>query len=74
MDQHGDLLKTTWLDGTSALEDIFILTFFTYSMHSPAAVVMLEDCVTWRVKIKERTYPSIGFPPSSIVKYLWNRR
>ena len=42
--QHGDLLKTTWSGGTSALEAIFLLTSFTYSMHSPVVVVMLEDC------------------------------
>ena len=62
MEQHGDLLKTTWSEGTSTLKALFLLTSFTYSMHSPAAVVLLEDCRLWRVKIKKRRYPSLDVP------------
>ena len=74
MDQHGDLLRTTWSDGTSALETIFPLTSFTYSMHSPAAVVMLEDCGSWRVKIKKKNISLNWCTSFRIIKYQSNWR
>ena len=61
MEQHGDLLKTTWSEGTSAMGAIFLLTSFTYSMHSHVAIVLLEDCRLWRVKIKKEHIPHLMY-------------